>query len=501
MKLGILENGRELEISALDYVTKKVQILAKTDSGKTYTASKICEEMLKENQPIVIVDPVSAYWGLKEKFAIVIFADSRNKHADYQLKDDQQTINTQAELIADFLATNPASAIIDLKYWVESKQQKFMAAFAQRLYLKNKVPRHVFIEEADIFIPQTSFYPDEIDSRHHTDNLVRRGRQEGLGCTIISQRPALVSKNVLTQSDLSIYLHLGGRADLAPCKQELDDDAELSKELRQEIISRIKELPRGHAYFYSPRWLGLKSFVTVGKKETYHAGATRGSADWRPDEAITLVSVQIEELKAKLLALSTEEYETVTVKERVKDTSPAIQEYKAKLAKKDEEITSWKQHIQEDSQTIKDLQGQVETLQANEEIVENLRKLLAPKDYQPNGKTEAIIDSEQVGVTVVKKQVTNPNLDESTMIGRLAILAAEGFFNEAKSVNAIHAEMENRYADIPTYNSFRHINSDFSSAIKKLINRPYGYIEKQDTQYVITEAGKKYLRLKLVEAA
>jgi DNA helicase HerA-like ATPase len=42
------------------------------------------------------------------------------------------------------------------------------------------------------------------ESREAVEALIKRGRAFGLGVTIISQRPAIVSKDALSQSD--IYL-------------------------------------------------------------------------------------------------------------------------------------------------------------------------------------------------------------------------------------------------------------------------------------------------------
>ena len=445
--LGLLKIGRfldregELEIKSEDFTTKKIQILAKTDSGKTYTASKICEEALRENVPICVVDPVSAYWGLQEKFDIVIFGDPRNKHANYHLHDDKKTIDTQAEMVADYLATNRESAIVDLKYWVENKQQQFMAAFAARIYGKNQIPRHIFIEEADIFAPQTVTYPDEINSRHYTDNLVRRGRQEGLGVTVISQRPALISKNILTQSDLSIYLNLSGAADLAPARKEIEDDADLTKEQKQQIISRIKKLPRGEGFFYSPRWLQIREFLRIDRKETYHAGATRGSPDWRPESDIVLKPIGIDDLSAKLSQFAVSKPETKAKADQLTETRIAEitknvkDELEARHQKEIDQLNaSWEKRVEQE----REKNVRFEQLK---KLWTDVSRARPPVMHHESQTEDMEVSNAQKQIAVLDRR--EPLKFEADSIGgRICLLAADGFFRKARSSYEVHKKYQ-----------------------------------------------------------
>lgn len=491
MKIGILENGKMLELVAKDYLVKKVQILAKTGSGKSYTASKICEELLKAKQPIGIIDPVSAYWGLKEKFEIVIFGDKDNRHADYPLTDEKDRIDEQAELIADLLATTPISAIIDLKGWVESKQQKFGAAFARRIYAKNKLQRHIFIEEADVFIPQTVTYPDEINSRHNFDNLVRRGRQEGIGVTVISQRPALVSKNVLTQSDLSIYLNLSGASDLAPARKEINDDEELTKDQKQRIISKIKRLQKGEAFFYSPSWLNLRSFAKILPKETYHAGATRGSPDFREDKDIKLVSVNIEDVKEQLLAIASTDKSSMKKLQNLpalSDTKMLERQFKDQLAKRDSEIAGLRDTNKGLENLTNEQQKQIKELQQEAEVVENLRKLLLPKQMMNGYNTpppSSTINQDNVEVTITET-LREQTVDEKSIEGKLLILIANKEFSKRMSMKALQTLILENWGGDTSSKFYERLKP----ALTRLSQRPYQYV-KQDATSNWAPTGKK----------
>lgn len=48
-----------------DAVTQTFGILAKRGAGKTYTASVMVEEFVEHRLPVVVVDPVGVWWGLR----------------------------------------------------------------------------------------------------------------------------------------------------------------------------------------------------------------------------------------------------------------------------------------------------------------------------------------------------------------------------------------------------------------------------------------------------
>jgi uncharacterized protein len=74
-----LKIGRGLQLPE-DAVTQTFAILAKRGVGKTYTASVMTEELLKAHLPVVAIDPIGVWWGLRhsadgksEGLPIVVF--------------------------------------------------------------------------------------------------------------------------------------------------------------------------------------------------------------------------------------------------------------------------------------------------------------------------------------------------------------------------------------------------------------------------------------------
>jgi DNA helicase HerA-like ATPase len=82
---------------------------------------------------------------------------------------------------------------------------RFMVAFAETLYRLNREAVHLFVDEADAFAPQARNYGgDENRMLGAMEDIVRRGRKRGIGCTLITQRPAVLNKNVLTQCEVLV---------------------------------------------------------------------------------------------------------------------------------------------------------------------------------------------------------------------------------------------------------------------------------------------------------
>lgn len=46
-------------------VEQHIAVLGKTGSGKTYAAKSIVESLLRSGQQVVMIDPTSAWWGLR----------------------------------------------------------------------------------------------------------------------------------------------------------------------------------------------------------------------------------------------------------------------------------------------------------------------------------------------------------------------------------------------------------------------------------------------------
>jgi len=275
-------------------VVQTFGILAKRGVGKTYTAAVMAEQMLKIGLHTVIVDPIGVWWGIRassdgkhEGLPIVIFGGD---HADVPLE------STSGEMIADLIVGERISAVLDLSRFNNAEQVRFMTAFAERLYYKNRAPLHLFLDEADGFAPQRPMRGEE-RMLGAMEKIVRRGRARGLGVTLVTQRSAVINKNVLSQVEMLIALRT-----IAPQDRdaiEVWTDAHGTPEQKKEMMNSLSSLEIGEAWLWCPAWLDIFKRVRINRRETFDSSATP-KVGVRVREPKRLAKVDLERIKGKM---------------------------------------------------------------------------------------------------------------------------------------------------------------------------------------------------------
>lgn len=250
-------------------VTQTFAILAKRGVGKTYTASVMVEEMLKNNLHVAVVDPIGVWWGLRTsangKTAGLPIIVLGGEHGDLPLEP------TNGEVIADLIVDKQMSAVIDLSLMRKGEQKRFMIDFAETLYHKNRNALHVVLDEADEFAPQRPM-GDDARMLGAIEDLVRRGRARGIGLTLITQRPAVLNKNVLTQIEVLIAMRLTSPQDRTQIGEWVKFHADTAS--ATDMLSSLPSLPIGTAWFWSPGWLDLFKKVKIRKRLTLDSSST-----------------------------------------------------------------------------------------------------------------------------------------------------------------------------------------------------------------------------------
>jgi hypothetical protein len=249
----------------VEAVTQTFADLAKRGAGKTYLASVLAEEMLAAGHSIVALDPTGGWWGLRSGFPIAVLG---GEHADVPLQE------TAGEVIAQAIVENRFSAVIDLSLFRKGQMIRFMVSFLETLYRLNREPLHLFVDEADAFAPQGRTYGGGEENRMlgAMEDLVRRGRKRGIGCTLITQRPAVLNKNVLTQCESVFALRMVHPRDIGALKEWINVHADPDE--AKEVIDSLPSLPVGEAWFWSPGWMGTLKRIKVRKRETFDSSAT-----------------------------------------------------------------------------------------------------------------------------------------------------------------------------------------------------------------------------------
>jgi len=255
----------------LDAVTQTFAFLAKRNAGKTYAAGKLAEELLDAGAQVVIFDPIGNWYGLRTAadgkspgFAIPVFGGERG---DVPLEP------AAGALIADVVVGRRTSAILDVSNFRKSQRIEFMLAFAEQFFHRkktNRSPVHLIIEEAQKFAPQQAEDGHTKRMLGAMEDIVRLGRNYGIGASLISQRPQSVHKEVLNQAEVLVVLQTSGTHERKAIQAWIDEkDAE-----GEDALAELKSLQIGQAYVWSPSWLRFFGLIQVGKKRTYDASAT-----------------------------------------------------------------------------------------------------------------------------------------------------------------------------------------------------------------------------------
>jgi hypothetical protein len=274
----------------LSGVTETFAAIGRRGAGKSYLATMIAEQMLDAHAQVVVIDPVGIWWGLR------VGADGKSKGKQIFViggeHGDVPIVPEAGKRVAQLIVEKGASAIIDVSGFRIGEHKRFSADFAEEFFhLKKtkKTPVHLFIEEAQTLIPQR-VGPDEARMVGAFERIVRLGRNYGIGCTLVTQRPQSVNKEVLSQVECLFVLQITGlheRKALEDWVQEKDAD--------RKLIGELPSLERGEGYVWSPAWLKLYKRVHFSKKDTFDASATPEVG--KETKAARLSAVDVEVLK------------------------------------------------------------------------------------------------------------------------------------------------------------------------------------------------------------
>ncbi|MGP8322319.1 MAG: helicase HerA domain-containing protein [Methanosarcinaceae archaeon] len=336
MYLGLLDGTNiTVQLSVNSLVQKHCSILAKTGSGKSYTAGVLLEEMLDRNIPLLIIDPHSEYASLKKAASpdsgdfkkygvspkgygpqvtiytpankvinpdadevfrlngtnltvrelIAIFPDNYTStymgilyEAVQKLKAEMETytlddiifevgndkskakwnvINLLEEIReTGILSTNftpideliqkGRAAVIDFKGVAPDIQSMIVARLCTIMFEARKLnripPGMLVIEEAHNFAPERGF--SKTASSEILRTIASEGRKFGLGMMVISQRPARIDKNVLSQCGTQIIMKVTNPNDLKSISKGLEG-------VNSYVEEELKRLPPGVAMLVS----------------------------------------------------------------------------------------------------------------------------------------------------------------------------------------------------------------------------------------------------------
>lgn len=242
-----------------------IAILGKAGSGKTVVGKGMAENILEAGGRVCAVDPTGVWWGLKSSatgkrggFPVVIFG---GEHSDFPITE------THGAAIAEIVASTETSTIIDTSMMHVGQRTRFFTAFAETLLMKNKGPLNLIIDEMHVFAPQGKVNdPQAGKMLSATNNMVSLGRARGLRITMISQRPAKLHKDSLTQAETLIAMRLIAPQDRGAVEDWIGEWA--GKNEGKDILKSLPSMTTGTGWIWSPE-IGILEKVQFPMIKTY----------------------------------------------------------------------------------------------------------------------------------------------------------------------------------------------------------------------------------------
>ncbi|KAB7513740.1 DUF87 domain-containing protein [Halosegnis rubeus] len=316
--------GQSVELPIVDILTGRGFITGKSGSGKSNSASVIAEKLLDRGYSLMCVDIDGEYYGLKEEYEIL--------HVGADDECDLQVSVEHAEKLASLALEQGVPIILDVSSFLDERDaRELLKEVAKQLFAKEKKQKQPFlmlIEEIHEYIPEGGGM-DECGRM--LVKVGKRGRKHGLGVVGISQRPADVKKDFITQCDWLLWHRLTWS----------NDTKVAGRILGSEYRGHVEELGDGECFMMSDFEESLRQ-VQMERKQTFDAGATPGLDDFERPELKSVSDDLMGELE--------------TISENEQQRESRVQELELELKDKKERIKQLEAELEE----AKDLSAMAE---------------------------------------------------------------------------------------------------------------------------------------------
>ena len=364
--LPIATDGTTLPV--VEVLTGRGFITGKSGAGKSNSASVVAEELLEQGFPLLIVDTDGEYYGLKERYELL--------HVGADGECDLQVGEEHADKIAELALDEGVPIILDVSgYLDESVARELIRGVAQRLFAlekKRKRPFLLLIEEIHEYIPEGGSLDD---CGQMLIKVAKRGRKHGLGLCGVSQRPADVKKDFITQCDWLVWHRLTWDNDTAVVRRVLGSD----------YANEVQTLDDGEAYLMTD-WNGEIKRIQFKRKSTFDAGATPGLED----------------------------VERPSLKSVSGDIVNELEEISERQQQRQDEIAQLQQRLEQREETIDELRADLEQAQDVTQLADQFSEALARVDT--NGENADRIEAtlaelrEEKNAEIRELQETNTTL-------------------------------------------------------------------------------------------
>jgi len=274
---------------------ERVAIVGTSGSGKTYAAKGLVERLMDRGARVCVVDPLGVWWGLRagadgtaaSGYPVVVFG---GRHADVALDEGM------GAALGHLVGTHPLACVVDVSELGSSAARRaFMTAFAEALYEANTEPLHLVLDEADLWAPQRA-QPGGQALLGRIEEIVRRGRVRGFVPWLITQRPAVLHKDVLSQADILVSMKLTASQDRDAVGGWIEGQADRAEGKR--ILAALPRLGQGEGYLWAPSD-GVLARVAFPRIHSFDSSRTP-QRDARVAAPRTLAAVDLSAITAAL---------------------------------------------------------------------------------------------------------------------------------------------------------------------------------------------------------
>lgn len=279
------QNARPLKFSSLNMQKKELlevipDSLTNSQMGVLYNALKRLKDKDEDYNLTDIMDAVSqedstAKWNLLNSLEQV---------------DESGLFSTDSMDLEDLIEPGEAS-IVNLRAVEPENAEMTVYSLAKRLFemrKRNVIPPFIMVfEEAHNFAPEKGF--QQALSNDILRKIASEGRKFGLGIGVISQRPARIDKNVLSQCNTQFILRVTNPNDLKAISKSFEG-------VTSEVESMIKSLPPGVAFVLGNEYPVM---TDVRTRRSKHGGETETSDTYVEKEKIRVFRPRTEKDELK----------------------------------------------------------------------------------------------------------------------------------------------------------------------------------------------------------
>lgn len=268
----INKSALPLEFSSLNFDKKELQTLipdslTNSQMGVLYNALKRLKDKDEDYSLIDIEDAVqqedsTAKWNL----------------LNYLEQLEESGLFSDNPVDPENLVEKGRATIINLKAVEPDTAEMAVYMLAKKLFdlrKRDKIPPFMMVfEEAHNFIPEKGF--GQAISNPIMRKIASEGRKFGLGIGVISQRPARIDKNVLSQCNTQFILKVTNPNDLKAISKSFEG-------VTSEVEDMIKSLPPGVCFVLGNQYPVM---TDVRQRKSRHGGETQTADSYEEKEEI-----------------------------------------------------------------------------------------------------------------------------------------------------------------------------------------------------------------------